>query len=306
MDSKKWDINSIPTVEGKRVIITGGSSGIGFEAAKVLSGAGAEVIIAVRSINKGEKARQTILRDNPSGNVTVMYLDLADLSSVRKFAAEFKQRYNSLNILINNAGVMVPPYKKTAEGFELQFGTNHLGHFVLTAELLPLLNVIPGSRIVTLSSIASRGAKIKFDNLDGSKGYNAISFYGQSKLSNLLFGIDLNKRLRKSGSKTISIVCHPGISDTNLTSRGSGKESNKIFKFLFGLFAQPAEMGVLPTLYAATNSDLKGGEFIGPNGWKNIKGNPVITNEERSLFKEDLSNKLWDISEKLTKTKYNF
>jgi NAD(P)-dependent dehydrogenase (short-subunit alcohol dehydrogenase family) len=300
MKKTNWTIENIGSLAGKRVIVTGGGSGIGFQAAKVLASKGAEVILAVRTLEKGQKALDKIIALDPSAKVCVMHLDLGDLKSIKSFAEEFSDKYNTLDLLINNAGVMVPPYKHTVDGFELQFGTNHLGHFALTGRLLPTLLDTPGSKIVTVSSIANRGAKIYFDNLDGSKGYNRMNFYRQSKFANLLFAVELNNRLKKSGANTISVVCHPGISSTNLTSMGSGKESGKIIKFLFDLAAQPAENGALPTLFAATNTELKGGEYIGPDGSGNRKGNPVICSEVETLFKPDVAEKLWEVSEQLT------
>ncbi len=300
MKKQNWTIESIGNLNGKRVIITGGASGIGFEAAKVLSAKGAQVIIAVRNIEKGQRALARIKADNPLADISLMNLDLANLASVREFAQEFTQKYKSLDLLINNAGVMIPPYQKTKDGFELQFGTNHLAHFALTGLLMPLLTLTPGSRVVTVSSIASRGAKIYFDNLDGSKGFSTMSFYRQSKFSNLLFGKELDYRLKQSGSNTKSIVCHPGVSATNLFMRGSGKEGGKVMNFLLSLFAQPAHKGALPTLFAATNPQLQGGEYIGPDGVANFRGNPVISSEGDKLFKSDISQKLWKVSEQLT------
>ena len=258
----------------------------------------------MRSAVKGEKAAEKIRTRHPGADVAVMHLDLGDLASVRQFAADFTGRFDRLDILINNAGVMVPPYKKTKDGFELQFGTNHLGHFALTARLLPLLMATPHSRIVTVSSIAARNARINFNNLDGSHGYNPMTFYRQSKLANLLFGTELQHRLDRAGSGTVSILCHPGISVTNLLSRGSGKETGKLMKSLMSIVAQPAEKGALPTLYAATHPELRGGEYIGPDGPRNTKGNPVKTNDVSKLFKADLSSKLWEVSESLTGVKY--
>jgi len=304
MKKQNWTIESIDSLNGKRVIITGGASGIGLEAAKVLSAKGAEVIIAVRNIEKGERAVARVKAVNPLAFISLMRLDLGDLASVREFAQEFTQKYQSLDLLINNAGVMIPPYQKTKDGFELQFGTNHLAHFALTGLLLPLLTSTPGSRVVTVSSIASRGAKIYFDNLDGSKGFSTMNFYRQSKFANLLFGKELNNRLKQSGLSPISIVCHPGVSATNLFMRGSGKEGGKVMTFLLSLFAQPAHKGALPTLFAATNPLLQGGEYIGPDGVANFRGNPVITSEGDKLFKADISQKLWEVSEELTGVSY--
>lgn len=300
----KWTVERIGDLKGKRIIITGGASGIGFAAAEVLASRGAEVVLAVRSTLKGEKAALKIRTLHPEAEVTVMHLDLGDLASVSQFASDFTGRYDRLDILINNAGVMVPPYKKTKDGFELQFGTNHLGHFALTARLLPLLMATPHSRIVTVSSIAARNARINFNNLDGSHGYNPMTFYRQSKLANLLFGTELQHRLERAGSATISVLCHPGISVTNLLSRGSGKETGKLMKSLMGIVAQPAEKGALPTLFAATHPDLRGGEYIGPDGPRNTKGDPVMTNDVSKLFKADLSSRLWEVSESLTGVGY--
>jgi len=299
-----WSNDLIGDIEGKRIIITGGASGIGFSAAEVLASRGAALVLAVRSVAKGEKAAARLRAAHPAADVTVMHLDLGDLASVSKFAAEYAGRFDRLDILINNAGVMVPPYSKTRDGFELQFGTNHLGHFALTAHLLPLVMATSHSRIVTVSSIAARNAIINFANLDGSHGYNPMTFYRKSKLANLLFGTELQHRLERAGSSTISVLCHPGISVTNLLSRGSGKETGKIMRSLMSLVAQPAAKGALPTLYAATHPGLRGGEYIGPDGHRNMKGNPVKTDDVSKLFKADLSARLWDVSESLTGVRY--
>jgi NAD(P)-dependent dehydrogenase (short-subunit alcohol dehydrogenase family) len=223
---------------------------------------------------------------------------------VKQFSDQFKSRYNRLDILINNAGVMVPPYRKTKEGYELQFGTNHLGHFTLTGLLMPLLLETPDSRIVTVSSIAARGGRIDFENLDGSKKYNPMTFYRQSKFANLLFAVELQHRLSSKGSKTISVACHPGISSTNLVSRGSGREAGWLLRKLMNLVLQSAEMGALPTLFAATNPDLVGGEFIGPDGRGNHRGYPVITGEESKIFKQEIATSLWEYSEKETGVRF--
>ncbi len=301
----KWTPERIGELKGKRIIITGASHGIGFEAARVLASKGADIVMAVRNTEKGEKAASKIATVNGHKPVSVMHLDLADLESVRKFADDFLTRYDRLDVLINNAGVMIPPYKRTKDGFELQFGTNYLGHYALTALLLPLLQATPLSRVVSLSSIAARRAKIHFDNLDGSKGYSPMKFYRQSKLANLLFALELQNKLERSGSSTISVACHPGISATNLLSRGSGRETGKLMKMLMRIVAQTAENGALPTLYAATHPDLRGGEFIGPDGPGNTKGYPVLTNDSARLYNPDLAAKLWEVSETLTGVTYS-
>lgn len=304
-DMNKWTYDRIGDLTGKKIIVTGSSHGIGFEAARILASGGAEVILAVRNTDKGEKAATRITSVNGSKPVKVMHLDLADLDSVRQFASGYFSRYDRLDVLVNNAGVMIPPHSLTKHGFELQFGTNHLGHFALTALLLPILMVTPLSRVVTVSSIAARNARIDFENLDGTKGYNPMKFYRQSKLANLLFAVELQNRLELAGASTISVACHPGISATNLLSRGSGKETWKIMKVLMRLVAQPAEKGALPTLYAATHPDLRGGEYIGPDGPGNHKGHPVLNNDVARLYKPDLAARLWEVSEALTGVKYS-
>lgn len=291
-------------LSGKRVIITGAAHGIGFEAAKELAAKGADVVMAVRNVDKGEKAAENIRSTYPSASVTVMNLNLADLGSVKEFASEYAARFDRIDVLINNAGVMIPPYKRTRDGFELQFGTNHLGHFALTASLLPLIMSTPLSRVVTVSSIAARKGRINFKNLDGSHGYNPMTFYRQSKLANLLFSKELQHRLERAGSSGISILCHPGITATNILSRGSGKETFGPLKNLMRVVAQPAERGALPTLYAATHPDLRGGECIGPDNRNNTRGYPVLTDDANRLFDPDLSARLWEVSESLTGVKF--
>ncbi|MBM7691290.1 NAD(P)-dependent dehydrogenase (short-subunit alcohol dehydrogenase family) [Peribacillus deserti] len=228
-------------LQGKIMIITGANSGIGFEAAKALSNKGARVILAVRNELKGKESAGLILRENKDALVEVMRIDLSDLQSVGEFAETFSKRYNSLDILINNAGVMIPPYLKTKDGFELQFGSNHLGHFALTGLLLPLLKQTPDSRVVTLSSLAHKGAAIDFNNLQGENGYKAMKFYGQSKLANLLFSKELDHRLKQHHISTKSIACHPGITATNLFKLGQ-KDAPLFLKKLSALFLQPAHI----------------------------------------------------------------
>lgn len=298
--TNKWTEDSIESQKGKTVIITGGSSGIGLEAAKVLSSKGANVIIAVRNLEKGESAALKIKDEHPNAIIEVMQIELSDLDNVKKFAKNFSLKYTNLDILINNAGVMVPPLKLTSQGYELQFGTNHLAHFALTGLLLPLMKEVPGSRVVTVSSIAARGGKIYFDNLDAKKGYAAFKFYSQSKYANLLFGKRLDYILKERSHQTKSIICHPGVSATNLTSRGSGKPSPGILSWGFRLVGQPAHMGALPTLFAATEPTLKGGEVIGPDGWDNWRGYPAVSNDMNRYYKESVAEKLFNISAEIT------
>ena len=290
---------------GKKIIITGANSGIGYEAAKVLSNLGAHVILAVRNYKKGDEAAVSIKSQNKNAKVEVLSLELSDLESVHAFVQEFKDRYKTLDILINNAGIMVPPYQKTKDGFELQFGTNHLGHFALTGLLLPLLKNTPYSRVITLSSIAHRGASIFFDNLDGSNGYRGMSFYKQSKLANLLFAKELDERLKEYGISTISLACHPGITSTNLFKIRK-KDPSNFLKNLLKWFYQSAEMGALPTIYAATEDSLKGGEYIGPDGKGNRTGYPTIEIPNDGVYDKETMKRLWEVSETLTGVVYDF
>lgn len=300
----KWNTENIGDLTGKRVVITGASSGLGLEASKVLASKGAEVIMAVRSLSKGERALRNILQDNSHAKVTLMQVNMDNLASVKSFADEFLRIFSSLDILINNAGVMIPPLTRNHHNLEIQFATNHLGHFALTGLLIPALRKSAGSRVVTVSSIAARNGRIDFNNFDASNGYSAMKFYCQSKYANLLFGIELNNRLKERQENILSIVCHPGVSATNLASRGSGRESTTIFKYLFNLIAQPARMGTLPLLYAATEPGISGGEYIGPDGWKNMWGYPEPTKEGQKLFNSNVAQELWRESERLSGVVY--
>ncbi len=293
------------TMTGKTAIITGANSGLGLETAKTFARLGARIILAVRNLDKGQTAKQEILNESPEATIEVMQLDLSDLESVRAFTEAFTSRFDSLDLLVNNAGVMTPPYAKTKDGFELQFGSNHLGHFALTGRLLPLLLRTENSRVVTLSSLAHRNSAIYFDNLDGSNGYKAMKFYGQSKLANLMFATELDERLKQHGVSTQSMACHPGISSTNLFKIG-GREMPRIFKGLMNRYLQPATMGALPTVYAATASSLTGGEYVGPDGKGQRRGYPTLEKPDPAVNDEASRQKLWDISEKLTGVTFNF
>ncbi|MGE7603104.1 oxidoreductase [Peribacillus sp. NPDC097675] len=304
--SEKWNGDEMVDVKGKTVVITGANSGLGFETAFVLAGKGAEVILAVRNASKGEKAVDRITSVHPKANVSVMSLDLSDLSSIHHFADSFLENYDSLSILINNAGVMIPPYSQTKDGFELQFGSNHLGHFALTGLLLPKILSTKNSRVVTLSSLAAINGFIDFDNLDGKNHYKAMRFYAQSKLANLLFSRELQNKFEHHQVDSISVACHPGLSHTNLMSRGSGKPLNKFVQYLSKTITQPANMGALPTLYAATEPALTGGEYIGPDGKKGRKGFPKKDAIIDTLYDKEISEKLWAISESMTGVNYSF
>jgi NAD(P)-dependent dehydrogenase (short-subunit alcohol dehydrogenase family) len=299
MKQQKWDSRNVPDQTGRVAIVTGASSGIGFETARVLTAKNATVIIAVRNLEKGQTALNKIKEAHPDADARVMELDLASLDSVRRFADEFQKNFSQLDLLINNAGVMMPPYSKTEDGFELQFGTNHLGHFALTGQLLDLILKTENSRIVTVSSGAHRYGQLDFEDLNWEKRkYKKIKAYGDSKLANLYFTFVLQEKLEKAGSKTIAVAAHPGWTGTDL-QRHVG-----LLNFLNRFVSQDIDMGALPTLYAATAPDVQESDYYGPDGWKEMKGYPkkVVSNELSQ--NKDIAKKLWDVSEELTKVKF--
>jgi len=290
-----WTTDNIPDQSGKVAIVTGANSGIGFETALELAQKGATVVMACRSLPKAETATQQIRQTNPPGTVEVMELDLGDLDSVRRFAAAFQEKYDRLDLLINNAGIMMPPYGKTAQGFETQIGVNHLGHFALTGLLLDLLLQTPQSRVVTVSSGAHRFGRIDFDDLHWErKAYKPNPAYGQSKLANLLFTYQLQRKLAAAGQDTIAVAAHPGWTQTNL-QRHSGLAS-----FLNPFFAQPQPMGALPTLRAAVDPNLTGGEYYGPAGFMEMRGYPVLVQSNDASHNLVDARRLWEVSEQLT------
>jgi len=297
MKNEKWTAENIPSQKGKIAIVTGSSSGIGLEAARVLANVGAEVMIAVRNNAMGEKAVQKIINQNSKANVKLMLLDLAELKSVEKFVKQFEQKYTKLDLLINNAGVMMPPYGKTKDGFELQFGTNHLGHFALTGQLLELINKTPNSRIVNVSSIAHTRGNIDFSDINWeSRKYNAMKAYGDSKLANLYFSYELIDRLGKTGNNPIVTSAHPGWTATDL-QRHSG-----IFKFL-NFLAMKIEQGALPSLRAATDLNAKSGDYFGPDKFQEWRGYPVKVESNALSNNKKIAKKLWKVSEDLTGVK---
>jgi NAD(P)-dependent dehydrogenase (short-subunit alcohol dehydrogenase family) len=293
-NNQKWTTEQMPDQSGKIVIVTGANSGIGYEAASALALKGAAVMMACRSLEKGETAAAQIRSQEPKGEITLKQLDLADLSSVRRFAEAFLAEYQQLDILINNAGVMATPYRKTADGFEMQFGTNHLGHFLLTGLLIDLLRKTPKSRVVTVSSYAHLLGKINFDDLNSEKGYQKWLAYGQSKLANLLFAYELQRRSAKNGKHPISIAVHPGYAATNLQNTSS------LFSFTNSFMAQSQEMGALPTLYAATSPEMQGGEYIGPDGFLAQRGYPHKARSSGRSYDLETARRLWEVSEELT------
>lgn len=294
MSKRNWSAAQLPDQTGRAAIVTGANSGIGFETARVLASKGATVIMACRNLEKANPKAEEIRAGHTTAKVEVMELDLADLDSVRSFAQAFRERFSRLDLLINNAGIMVPPYGKTAQGFETQFGVNHLGHFALTGALLDLILSTPGSRIVTVSSIAHYMGKIDFTDLSSERGYKAQAAYGQSKLANLLFTYELQRRLEASGKDTIAVAAHPGWTETNLQEHAKG------VKFLNRFFAQGPLMGALPTLYAATEDDVKGGDYYGPSGFLELNGPPKRVKSNKRSHDQNIAKRLWNVSEELT------
>jgi NAD(P)-dependent dehydrogenase (short-subunit alcohol dehydrogenase family) len=288
MSSSKWTAADLPSQEGRTVVVTGANSGIGLAAARELGRAGARVVLAVRDPARGEKAAASI-----PGEPEVRQLDLSDLASVRSFAEAWE---GDLDVLVNNAGVMAPPEGRTKDGFELQIGTNHLGHFALTNLLLPSIT----DRVVTVSSGGHRMGKIDLDDLNWERrGYQRWRAYGQSKLANLLFTLELQRRLDDAGSEVRALAVHPGYASTNLQSHTQNFVQNAAMAISNRLIGQSAEMGALPTLYAATQ-DLPGNSYVGPDGLAEQRGHPTLVGRSSAAKSDDTAEGLWKLSEELT------
>jgi NAD(P)-dependent dehydrogenase (short-subunit alcohol dehydrogenase family) len=302
--SEKWTTADIPSQKGRVAVVTGSNSGLGLAAAGALAKAGATVVLACRNIEKGQRALESIQAESPNAAVELESLDLASLDSVRAFAERFGKAHGGLDLLINNAGVMAPPRRQTADGFELQFGTNHLGHFALTGLLLGALEGREDARVVTVSSTAHKFGRIRFENLQGERRYFRWSAYGQSKLANVLFALELERRLRTSGSKVKSLAAHPGYSATNLQSAAPPLVDRAVMAVTNRLLAQSAEMGALPELYAATRPNLDGGLFIGPDGFEEQRGHPKVVRPVKAGRDEAVAARLWSVSEELTAVSY--
>jgi NAD(P)-dependent dehydrogenase (short-subunit alcohol dehydrogenase family) len=298
--STKWTAQDIPDQHGRLAVVTGANSGIGLIAARELARAGADVILACRNTAKGADAERAIREAAPDASVTVEALDLGSLASVRSFAERFRSSHGSLDLLINNAGVMAPPRQVTSDGFELQFGTNHLGHFALTGLLIDTMTGRNDARVVTVSSGAHRTGHIEFDDLQGERKYRRWGAYGQSKLANLLFAFELDRRLRASGSSIRSVAAHPGYAATNLQSAAAPAPDRYLMAVSNVILAQSAEMGALPTLYAATFPDLEGGSYVGPGGMFEQRGYPKLVGSTAAAQDKDVARRLWDVSQELT------
>ena len=299
----KWTAADIPDQAGRVAVITGANTGLGYETAAALADHGARVVLAVRNLDKGKDAAARIAARSPHAEVTLQELDLTSLDSVRAAADQLKADHERIDLLINNAGVMYTPKETTKDGFEMQFGTNHLGHFALTGLLLERLLPVPGSRVVTVSSMGHRIlADIHFDDLQWERSYNRVAAYGQAKLANLLFTYELQRRLAPHGT-TIAAAAHPGGSNTEL-----GRYTPTVFRPLvnvfFSVIAQDAAMGALPTLRAATDPGVLGGQYYGPDGFAETRGYPKLVGSSEKSHDVDMQRRLWTVSEELTGVTY--
>lgn len=306
-NSRNWTADEVPSQTGRRVLITGANSGIGFEAALTLAQRGAEIILPARTLEKAQHAIARITSEVPSARLVPASLDLASQASVREFAEWYGQQYpgESLDLLINNAGVMaVPTRETTVDGFERQFATNFLGPFALTARLYPHLKQQPGTRIVVVSSSITKWAKLEFDNLQSERRYSPMNqAYGQSKLADSLFALELQRRLSDAGSAVIVTAAHPGYAITNLQTSGPGS-GRSVFRIIASLLkpiaSQNAHQGALPTLFAATAEQAQGGAYYGPDGLFELKGFPVPVEIPKRALDEEAANRLWTEAERLT------
>lgn len=305
---KKWTANDIPNLTGKVLVVTGANSGLGFECTRIYAEKGATVVMAVRNTTKGEKARDEILAAVPNADLDLMTLDVGDLASVRQFAEAFKAKYDRLDLLLNNAGVMAIPRQETADGFEMQLGVNHLGHFALTGLLLDVIVNTPNARIHNVTSSANYMGNINFDDLMGEKDYGRWTAYGQSKLANVFFTFELQKRLTAAGYDTIVNTSHPGIVLTNLQANSVAQSNTRLEAILYRviepIMAQDVSMGVLPMLYGTTATDARGGVFYGPRTF-NMRGYPAEKKANKSAYDAAALKRFWEASEELTGIRYD-
>jgi NAD(P)-dependent dehydrogenase (short-subunit alcohol dehydrogenase family) len=303
VETRKWEEADVGDQSGRVVVVTGSNTGIGYHAAAVLAYRGAHVVLAVRNLEKGNAALSRMVAASPGADVTLQALDLSSLDSVRTAADALRSAYPRIDLLINNAGVMYTPKQVTKDGFEMQFGTNHLGHFALTGLLLDHMLPVRGSRVVTVSSMGHRiRAAIHFDDLQWERRYDRIAAYGQSKLANLLFTYELQRRLsgRPAADKsTIAVAAHPGTSNTEL-ARNLPRIIRPMADVLGPVLFQSAAMGALPTLRAATDRAVQGGQYYGPDGFAEQRGHPKLVNSSAQSHDEDLQRRLWTVSEELT------
>ena len=300
----KWTTADIPDQTGRVAVITGANTGLGYETALALADHGAHVVLAVRNLDKGNDAANRIRAASPNAVVAVQQLDLTSLENVRKAADELRATFPRIDLLINNAGVMYTDKATTKDGFELQFGTNHLGHFALTGQLLDHMLSVEGSRVVTVSSVGHRiMARIHFDDLKLEKGYNRVAAYGQSKLANLMFTYELARRLKLKGAPTIATAAHPGAANTELL-RNMPVGVKEVSQFFWNFLSQGPDMGALPTLRAATDPGALSGEYYGPGGVGEQRGYPKRVESSAQSHDADIQRRLWTVSEELTGVRY--
>ena len=307
--SEKWTTEDMPDQTGRTALVTGANSGLGLQTAKALAGAGATVLLGCRSAERAARARDEIVSAHPSAEVEVVELDLGDLSSVERAAAAVADR-GPLSLLVNNAGVMAPPRRETADGFELQFGTNHLGHFALTGRLIEALLAADAPRVVNVSSVAHRQGKLDFDDLNWQEGYSRWPAYGRSKLCNLLFTLELARRAEEADTDLIAAAAHPGYSATNLQTTGPGMGPvgvvvKPVSRIVNLLVAQSDENGALPSLYAATAPGVAGDDYFGPDGPGEWRGHPKRVGRSGRAANPDDARRLWQVSEELTGVTYD-
>ena len=293
-----WSTGNIPDLSGKTAIVTGANTGIGYETALALARKKARVVLACRSRERGERALLSIREAHPGASAGLILVDLGSLLSVRSFAAEFRSKHDRLDLLINNAGVMIPPFARTEGGLEVQIGVNHFGHFALTGLLNHLLAASPGSRVVVVSSLAHRQGRIDFENLQGERPYKPWREYGQSKLANLVFAIELQRRLERAGQETVAIAAHPGFTETDL------QRHSRLLGFGVKLWSNNAAQGALPTLYAATEEAAEPGGYYGPHGFYEAKGFPAPARVKAKARDRRTAARLWEVSEEVTGVRF--
>jgi len=306
---KDWTADDMPALAGKSALVTGANSGIGYHTALELARKGANVILACRNPQKGADALKRLKTAAPGAKAELVELDVSSLKSVRAFAAAFAARGAALDLLINNAGIMAPLSRKTsADGFEIQMATNHLGHFLLTSLLLPSLKRAPAPRVITVASIAHRRGRIDFDDLQSERKYSPFASYAQTKLANLLFAFEFQRRADKAGAKILSVAAHPGVARTSIIQNGLGGGRKTLLTRLIGLFeglyTHSEEQGALPTLYAASMPDVVPGGYYGPDGFREMTGFPVRVDCRPQAKDPATAARLWDVSEKLTGAKF--
>lgn len=299
---KKWTLKNITDLSNKTIVITGGNSGIGFESAKAFVKKKANVVIACRSHSKGSEAKSKILNTYPDSRISVLELELMDFDSIRMFANKFLDKHNKLDVLLNNAGIMMAPYIRTKEGYETQMFTNHLGHFALTASLIDILKKTPGSRVVNVSSLAHKRGKLDFDNLmfQVRDGHTPLKAYARSKLANLLFTYELQRYFESNNFNSIALAAHPGLAQTELGRYIDKKLFFKILGPVFRMTVPQPSSGALPQIRACVDPGVKGGEFYGPAGFGELSGKPVIVKSSKESYDKESAKKLWLQSEKLS------